>query len=551
MRKAVLSLIIISAVLTASAAYAGSEAIIEFDKNDRFLIAVRGTADPESAGCAYIMKENTDAENIDLNNLSDGVLDFKRFTADSNGNFETLFYMDGHDCNPGKYNVYADYNLNGNAVKDSMPNVRYIKAAERSDLLEGINQALLNGTMPGFVSDNKDTMLTDEDITEKYISDSVVQKEVTDIISDMAPYESYKNFLEDFNKYGAYSIIRNASAAELETVLPKYRFYLGYDISSYDNLPKYKEKAYEILSQRDFSDTDEMCMEIEQAVYVAAAQNCTRWGELWDLLFNTYGDVFNLDKSLLGNTDKAKVFGVMLDKRPFYSAADISDKYKMSIEQVQKENNVSPGGLSPGGSSSGSAPSGFTGAPAVTPAKQNETFSDMAQAEWAKEFVEKLAALNIVSGIGDGTFAPQKLVTRGEFSTMLAKALNLSADNLNNSYEDVFETDWFCPYVAALSAKGVASGAYGKFYPYNNITRQDMASMIWRALKMMGYESADKSDVFPMDYDDVAEYAKEGVAALYGMGIISGFEDNSFRGGNTATRAETAVVLCKLLEFIN
>ena len=78
-----------------------------------------------------------------------------------------------------------------------------------------------------------------------------------------------------------------------------------------------------------------------------------------------------------------------------------------------------------------------------------------------------------------------------------------------------------------------------------DITRQDMAVLIYKCLKTAKSEENYEEQADFIDADDIAEYAKNCVGYMKKFNIITGYEDKSFRPENTATRAEAAVILCK------
>ena len=122
---------------------------------------------------------------------------------------------------------------------------------------------------------------------------------------------------------------------------------------------------------------------------------------------------------------------------------------------------------------------------------------------------------------------------------MIVTALNLSAV-YNGEFTDVNENDWYAPYIAAAKKSGIVMGDGEKFNPNANITRQDMAVMIFRAFNME--ESADERDVF-YDSDLISDYAKSAVFALYEKGITRGMGNGYFAPSNFATRAESAQMI--------
>ena len=79
-----------------------------------------------------------------------------------------------------------------------------------------------------------------------------------------------------------------------------------------------------------------------------------------------------------------------------------------------------------------------------------------------------------------------------------------------------------------------------------NITRQDMAVMTYNALKPKNTEAEYEF----ADNDDISDYAIQSVFELAALNVINGFDDNSFRPRQTATRAQAAKIICSVLDLV-
>lgn len=189
---------------------------------------------------------------------------------------------------------------------------------------------------------------------------------------------------------------------------------------------------------------------------------------------------------------------------------------------------------------------------ASTPApEKDEIFSDLDSAVWAKESIEALYHAGIVSGNGDGTFAPEKTVTRAEFIKMLILAFDLLEENAVCDFSDVPKEDWSYPYVASAQMRGIAAGYdNGTFGGSDLISRQDLATLAYRALLIgTGYTpDARKYERFGDDAA-ISEYARDGVYAMKNSGVIQGKGENRFAPAENATRAEAAKILSGLIKL--
>lgn len=191
-------------------------------------------------------------------------------------------------------------------------------------------------------------------------------------------------------------------------------------------------------------------------------------------------------------------------------------------------------------------------------ASEKNLFSDLHLAEWAKEDITVLCDMGLVNGMGDGTFGVQNSVTRGQFAVMLSRMLDKAAvstkfDSTNiNSFSDVSPEKYYYKDICTLKALGYIQGISDtEFAPESNISRQDMSVIVYRILLKENYiKKPDAMQLSFTDANEIKPYAAEAVKALTEEGIINGYEDNSFRPFGTATRAESAVIINRILKLI-
>ncbi|WP_258359602.1 S-layer homology domain-containing protein [Moorella sulfitireducens] len=164
---------------------------------------------------------------------------------------------------------------------------------------------------------------------------------------------------------------------------------------------------------------------------------------------------------------------------------------------------------------------------------------------WAKNTIEELAGAGIVAGIDGRHFEPGRAVTRAEFASLLTKALDLeNSEATQVPFTDVKSGDRYAGAVAAAYAGGLIRGYEdGTFRPQKSITREEMAAMLARALDLLDYEG----DVSFKDSDKISAWAMNSVAAAAARGLVKGYEDGTFRPAATASRAECAVMIYRML----
>jgi len=195
-----------------------------------------------------------------------------------------------------------------------------------------------------------------------------------------------------------------------------------------------------------------------------------------------------------------------------------------------------------------------TEAPNVEPVT-NGAFTDIANHGWAQDAINLLAEREILSGVGDGTFNPDGVLTREQAVKLLILTLDLTIDpshnnsQADNGYKDCEFGSWYYPYITYAKVNNLVNGVgKGEFGIGQQVTRQDLAVMLYRALKSRG-KLSDETVEFA-DSDAVSDYAQMAVASLGGMGLITGFPDGSFGPKETTTRAQAAVIFARFLELI-
>ena len=160
---------------------------------------------------------------------------------------------------------------------------------------------------------------------------------------------------------------------------------------------------------------------------------------------------------------------------------------------------------------------------------------------WAKPSITSLSQKGFINGYPDGTFAPQKNITRAEFSKLVTAMFGKKA---KVSYDDISENDWFYPYVSQSGGYFIAKN---NFFPQKNITRQEVAYAIFVSLNLTD-APLDKSVSF-RDLEMVDNAYLPAVKTLAREGLLNGYPDGSFGPEKEITRAEIATVLERALNY--
>ncbi|MBU8906041.1 S-layer homology domain-containing protein [Desertibacillus haloalkaliphilus] len=168
-------------------------------------------------------------------------------------------------------------------------------------------------------------------------------------------------------------------------------------------------------------------------------------------------------------------------------------------------------------------------------------FNDI-EGKYYTDPVNVLYEKGILKGYGDGTFAPDRDVTRAEAAAMLARSLNLDTERTVGEpvFDDV-EGGWYYGVIAALKEEGIIKGYEDNtFKPNQEITRAEIAKMIVSA-----YNHLEKNPDADLPFTDVTDgdWFKEYIAAINESEITKGISDTEFAPRENTSRAEASTFI--------
>lgn len=177
---------------------------------------------------------------------------------------------------------------------------------------------------------------------------------------------------------------------------------------------------------------------------------------------------------------------------------------------------------------------------------------------WAEEAINDMGSRMVISGDGNGNFAPDRDITRAEFAAILVRTLGLKPGIGISPFTDAKGTDWYSSYVITAAEYKIISG-YGndEFGPNDKITREQAMTMISRAMNITGpkveFASGEVEKLLAGfgDADKSESYAKVSIASCIKAGIVSGRNGNLVAPKENITRAEVAVIVRRLLQESN
>lgn len=170
---------------------------------------------------------------------------------------------------------------------------------------------------------------------------------------------------------------------------------------------------------------------------------------------------------------------------------------------------------------------------------------------WAKEAIENLQRENLIKGYDEETFIPDKFISREETAALVDRLLIKKGINIIKNKEEIklldIEERWSTSHIKNLVAQGVLSGyPDGKFLPEQSLKRQEFVKIINQLIdpEIKGSKKIEFNDI-------ENQWGEKFIKRLSSLGIINGYEDNSFKPNKEITRAEVAKIINEILKNSN
>ena len=186
------------------------------------------------------------------------------------------------------------------------------------------------------------------------------------------------------------------------------------------------------------------------------------------------------------------------------------------------------------------------------------SYTDVPENAWYTGYVNKISELKGFAGYEDNTFRPDNQITQEEFvKTVVALTVGeqpeATGENTEpkRSWKNCWDS-WAQPYLNKAMEMGLITEEDTDFR-YNGLpcTRGNMAKIATRAFEYLKEEDIADTSTYATklrDYSDIPDKFKKYVLQAYGKGIISGYEDGTFRSDGILTRAEASSVLVRLID---
>ena len=180
-------------------------------------------------------------------------------------------------------------------------------------------------------------------------------------------------------------------------------------------------------------------------------------------------------------------------------------------------------------------------------------FTDVPEGYWAYDAIQYVYGEGLMAGTSGSAFSPEGTTTRGQIVTILWRLSGSPVVNYRMDFSDVDPAAYYGEAIRWATSEGIVGGyGGGVFGPNDPITREQLATMLWRYAQTEGYDVSVGEDTNILSYTDafdVAEYAISAMQWACGAGVINGTGDGStLTPQGQATRAQAAVMLQRFCE---
>ena len=180
-------------------------------------------------------------------------------------------------------------------------------------------------------------------------------------------------------------------------------------------------------------------------------------------------------------------------------------------------------------------------------------FTDVPEGAWYEDAAAYVYKHGLMAGTSATTFAPDVTTSRAMIATILWRMAGSPVVNYAMNYTDVAQGQWCSEAIRWATSEGVVTGyGNGLFGTNDPITREQLATMLWRYAQTEGYDVSIGEDTNILSYTDVADLSEYAIPAMQwavGAGIINGTGDGStLTPQGQATRAQAAVMLQRFCE---
>ena len=181
-------------------------------------------------------------------------------------------------------------------------------------------------------------------------------------------------------------------------------------------------------------------------------------------------------------------------------------------------------------------------------------FTDVPEIAWYYDDVRFVVEKGLFSGTSETLFSPDTAMWRGMVTTVLHRLAGEPEVSYSQIFSDIPEDLWYTNGTIWCAQMDIVGGiGDGSFAPSQDVDRQQLAVMLYRYAVQMGYSASERRDlsaVFP-DAGEVASWAEEAVSWAVGAGIINGNAEGKLIPEDGADRAQVAAMLHRFQDWLD
>lgn len=193
-----------------------------------------------------------------------------------------------------------------------------------------------------------------------------------------------------------------------------------------------------------------------------------------------------------------------------------------------------------------------TGETEETTKPETITFSDVKESDWFYKGVSYVVENGMMNGVGDDQFAPNAPLTREMLAVVLYNMEKQPESTGVNPFADVKADMWYTDAIVWANANGIVAGYDDSTFGLgDSITREQLATILYRYAQLKGYDVTKKADL--TGYTDsaaISGYAVEAMQWANANGIVNGMTETTLAPQGTATRAQVATMLMNFCENV-
>ena len=500
--------------------------------------------------CIDVWAHNSGAEDLRKAASKDEYTDFIVFRDDMSSGEDGAYdiTISFGDRKSGVYDAYIGCSCGENIKKET---IVFSNAKENKDAIALLNKAVADGAASGK-------------------SDAEIAKEVENICTDKKyalglgddyPIDSYAagliaaqvkgKALDENDKLGVIALCEKAAvisaikSGKLSDLFDESAMlHLGESRIKDLYTADFVDKTFGLymtgkLKQRTFKTIDEFYDGLYEQFVLTTVKMPNGYKNIQTVVDLFSVEVFGKSRSLTMNE------AIKIQNKDFASYAALADAIGEGSQGGNSGGSGGSGGSSGGGIKNAEYSETYT--KPDTPEKINKNiFDDIDDVGWAVEAIIELAQKGIILGKGDRLFYPNDNITREEFVKIIVKTFFENAEVSDKSFDDVSDGEWYAEFVKKACGEGIINGIGENIFGTGmNITREDMAVIAYRTALKSGKlkESERVSGFIFADDEQISDYAKTAVYALYDAGIINGVSEDEFAAKDYLTRAQAAKII--------